>query len=476
MKPIRTPLATPLESRSASFSKDARMVNCYKETSGDTAWVVKRPGSSAFSITPALTAGTAGGMVSFNDKLYPIVGTNFYEVTTGGASTNKGTVVDNITGAPTPTDIYTFTQTQTVPYLFFHNSTNAYTLNGNTGTFAAVTNINFPTNQIPAFTLATGCVYLDNRVYVMTTTGRIYNSASEDATSWGALDYISKQREPDGGTALAKHLNYLVAFGKYSAEFFYDNANPTGSPLARNDTAVLEIGCAAGNSVVQFEQTLVWVGQTRDTGRAVYMLEGFAPIKVSGKAVEYFLQAATMTGVRAYAYAIPGHSFYVLTFKVINVTLVYDLNEKTWYQWTSDHSGTEDCFDDEFFTSLSGVSYVLDKSSGILAKMGTSYYRDHSDPINFRVVTPLIDGNTNSTKFFSSLELIGDKVNTTVSLKHTDDDYNTWTTYRTVDMNLSRPIIRQLGKSRRRAYDVWHTDNTSLRLQGIELSVRGGTS
>jgi hypothetical protein len=42
-------------------------------------------------------------------------------------------------------------------------------------------------------------------------------------------------------------------------------------------------------------------------------------------------------------------------------------------------------------------------------------------------------------------------------------------------MNTVRPIIRQLGASRRRAYEIYHTDNTPLRIAGLELTIVGGS-
>jgi len=471
---MRVPLAYNIESRSASTAKDARVVNAYIDTEGQIRRVIKRPGLASFTVTPALAAASAQGMYPFKatGKLYPIVSNTLYEVTTAGASTSKGAVTAGL---------YSYTETSDFAYLFFHNGTDAYYLDSPTATLTHITDVNFPTNQTPAFTLAPGAVYLDDTVYVMTTTGRIYNSGVETVANgtWNSLNYVTKSSEPDGGVAICKHLSYLVAFGQWSGEFFYDAANPTGSPLARNDTAKMEVGCANGQSLVQFltNQTSLWVGQARETGRGVYKLDGLAPKKISTKVIDSYLNADSLTNVRAWAIMVEGHPMYVLTLKDSGYTFIYDLHESMWYQWTSDNgAGVESFFTQEFFSSIGGVSYLLGGSTGLISKMNNTTYQDLGVSINFRVVTPRFDGGTIKNKFHRNLTVIGDTFTSagTISIKHSEDDYVTWSTYRTVDMTQKKPVIWQLGYFKRRAFDVWSTTNLPIRLEALESEVEGG--
>ena len=333
----------------------------------------------------------------------------------------------------------------------------------------------FPLNN--GYSLAAGAVYSDGTVYCMTTTGRIYGSAIEDVLTWNALNYISKSSEPDGGVALAKHLNWIVAMGAHSTEFFYDAGGtyPT-SPLLRNDASKIEIGCANGYSVVQFENNLMWVGVSRETGNGVFMLDGVSPIKVSTPVIEKYLNADGLTIVNAYAITIAGHTFYVMNLDTTEITLIYDLNENLWYQWSSTVGGVEQDFVGRFFTSLYGVSYCLNPYNGALSVFDINTYQDEYQTTNTRIVTPQIDGGSTITKFFESLQVVGDRATTTVQIRHTDDDYNTWTNYRTVNMNDVRPVLWTLGSSRRKAFELLHTDNTGLRLEAIELNVVEGSS
>lgn len=466
LQTLRVPLAMAIESRTASTTKDARLVNCYVETLEDVQYVVKRPGTTTFTVTPSITNGAAYGVRAFNGKIYSAVAGRLYEITTAGASTDKGAIA---------TGHISFSATSQTPYLFLHNSTTGWTLNGSTGTLAAVTDTDFPPAQTPALPLAHGAVYLDDMVFVLTTNGRIYNSAIENPTSWGALDYISKIAEPDGGVAIVKHLNFIVAWGAWSGEFFYNAGNATGSPLDRSTSYKMDIGCAVGTSVIEFSQTVAWIGQSQETGRGVFLLSGVSPDKISTAAVERYLNASTLASVDAFAMTIAGHTFYTISLNDLNITLAYDLNEKRWYQWGTDSAGTDIVWKYSGFTSLGGTSYLQNRATGQLATMSTSVYQDETANINYRIVTYKIDGKTHNRKFWQHLEVLGDKVSATLQIRHTDDDYVTWTTYRNVDLSVERPIIRQLGSARRRAYEFFSTSNVAIRLQATELLLKEGT-
>lgn len=339
--------------------------------------------------------------------------------------------------------------------------------------------------------LAYGAAYLDGSVYVLTTDGRIYGSNYEDTVNWNALNYITKTSEADGGTALCKHLNYIMAFGQWSGEVFYDAGNATGSPLNRYDAAKSEVGCAAGTSLVQFAGTLGWIGQSRESGRGVFIMDGLTPRKISTTAIDNYLNASVLNNgatpqVRAWAVTVAGHTLYIMTLKDMDVTFAYDLIENEWYQWTSTSqvgtSLSESHFTSEFFSAAFGSGYCLDGSTGVVSNITTQSYSDNNNdgsllgytPISYRVITDNIDGGTNVWKFFHAVEVIGDRSGADISIRHSDNDFSSWSPYRKVNMIHSRPIIYQGGSSRRRAYEFYTTDNQPIRLHSAEFNIKTG--
>jgi hypothetical protein len=353
---------------------------------------------------------------------------------------------------------------------------------GGTGSGATATCL---LNAFPSGPLVPGAVFLDSTIYVATKAGRIYGCQLNDPTSWDALNYISAESEPDNLVGIAKHLNYILGFGEWSIDFFYDAANPTGSPLSVAQSYKSEIGCASGDSIVQFEQTVAWVGRSKTVGPSVYLMEGVSPIKVSTPYIERILGNSTLAEVKAYAFKFNGHMFYVLTLHDLNMTLVFDVNEKTWYQWSLWCLGSEDLGQDptvysenyfrpSYYTGYNGVYYLLDDDNGKLYTLSDTQYSDSGAPIFCRCVTDIVDSGTTKRKFYQRVEIIGDKVSATLKIRHTDDDYQTWSNYRTVDLSKTRSQIYQSGSSRRRAWEFLVTDPVPLRLDAAEIDFEIG--
>lgn len=236
-----------------------------------------------------------------------------------------------------------------VPLLCFKSTRDAYTFNPATTTLTKVTNANYPSSTAPGF------AYLDGFFFVMDPQGRIFNSAINDFTTWTALGYIAMTSEPSGGTGIAKYGQYIVGFGQWSMQFFYDASAPApGSPLLPNDTLTTLVGCVDGNTIVEMTNTIIWMGQSKQDGRGVYMLENGAPKRVSTPFIDRYLEADGLANLRAFVTAQHGHSFYVLNLTTSNITLVYDITSGVWFFWTTNVAKNP-----TFITSLTSDAYGL---------------------------------------------------------------------------------------------------------------------
>lgn len=394
-----------------------------------------------------------------------------------------GTTFLNTTGS-----VSTFTPTNTSSYLSTSYSEYSVSL-ATTASNVLMATVSAPPNTTALGTVVMassgitgpfcpGLAYLNNTCYVMTYDGRVYNSAIDDPSSWSGTS-LQASSDPDGGVALIRHLNYLVVFGQWSIEFFYDAGTATGSPLAVYQSGKLEMGCANGYSVASSEQTILWVGQSLTEGRSVYMLDGLSPVKVSTRYIEKYLNNDAMTNVIGYCFKIAGHSLYILSLKDQNITLVYDLDEKEWYQWSSQsgdtgvvNSGTETYFTPICYSGsleYQPALYLQGENDGQLYKMDNVTTTDDVNKIYFRIVTPNVDSGTNKRKFYQRTELIGDKVTGSAYLRNSKDDYITWSTYRTFTMSAERAVLYQCGEARRRAWEVFISDAIPVRLEALEV-------
>lgn len=457
MPTVRLPLVFPIQSRKADPTKDAKMVNAYKEADQ----VIKRPGLLGVTVAPALPTNTGQGVFTYINNLFVCINNAIYKVNSG-----VSTSIGSISGTVKP---ISWTNTFNNNFLFFHNQTNGYVYSSGGG-LVNITTPYFPTDLVP------GAAYLDTYVAVMTTEGRIYTSASADPTTWNALNYISSNSQPDLGTGLTSHLNYVVAFNQWSMQFFYNSGSSSGSPLLPNASANLEIGCVNGNSIAKFEQTIAWVGQSNTAGKGVYLLEGISPVKVSNQFIDKYLDKDTCASCRSLGIKYEGHSFYILTLPSSNITLVYDIDEKVWSFWSSVLNNVEQYFVGNFGTYLGGHAYMQDSVNGELYELDQDTYTDADGVINFRLVTPLLDADTQYRKTINRVEVIGDKNNTVLRVRHTDNDYQNWSMYRNVNLSDTRPVLFQNGITRRRAYELFNNENTFIRLASLEIDVVLGES
>ena len=549
----RTPLTQPIETRDGTLTKDSKSVNGYFESRDNKREFIKRPGLATVTLDNPLPSSDGQGIYYYNGYIYSVVNNTVYKT---NPSTNATTTVGTITG--TVKQCY-FTPSFLGTYLFFHNQTNGYLINGSTGDFSQITNdkvavvtiltggtgytdatasvtfsappsggttatgtvqttggvvtnititdpgsgyVTAPTVTItdsgsgvnatassllsyfPTTGLVAGVAFLDAYVFVGTPAGRVYSCNVGDPTIWNPLDYITAEAESDQSVAICKHLNYVMNFGQWSLEFFYDNANPIDSPLAAATSYKVEVGCANGDSVVPFEQTVAWIGTSLSNGKGIFLLDGTAPTRISTAYIDRILGNSDMSKVTAYSFKMNGHMFYVCSLHDLNITLVYDFNEKMWNQWTMYAVGTatsgvtgiyaEQYFRPSYFTKVNNDYYLLDDDNGTMYTMSDLYYTDAGAPIYYRAVSDIVDNGTTKRKFYQRLEIVGDKVGAIMKVRHTGNDYKTWSNYRSVDLSKPRAQIYLGGADRRRAWEFLCTDAVPLRLDSAEIDFKIG--
>lgn len=253
----------------------------------------------------------------------------------------------------------------------FKSTVDGYIFDGIGNTITKITDVDYPAATVP------GVAYLDGYFFVMNNAGTIFNSGLETPLVWNSLDFIACEAEPDGGVAIAKYQNYIVGFGNWTTEFFYDAANATGSPLAGIQSSTAQVGCANGYSVAQFDGKLVWMGNSREKGRGVYALSGsMVPQELSTPDISRILNNDDLVTVYSWGAGFAGHSLYVLSLVTSNITLVYDFSTQAWSHFTRRKAGTA--------KSVSSLS----QASGIATAASTAHGFSDGDEITIAGATP----------------------------------------------------------------------------------------
>ena len=119
-----------------------------------------------------------------------------------------------------------------------------------------------------------------------------------------------------------------------------------------------------------------------------------------------------------------------------------------------------------------GTDVVQHVSDGLLYQIGTTYTNDNDIRINTRARTGAFNGQTLDNKSFPVLRLDADNVSANAYVRWTDDDYSTYNLFRSISLSNNRKEIRNLTRSRRRAFEVMHADNSAFIASSLELDVK----
>lgn len=138
--------------------------------------------------------------------------------------------------------------------------------------------------------------------------------------------------------------------------------------------------------------------------------------------------------------------------------------------WTSSYFGGT------FYTSIQSLDVIQFESTGNTYSMDPAVFNDFGNPIDAKVRTANWDGGDNKHKFCSSTQVIGDKVSSTAYIRYTNDDYQTFSAYRPVNLSWGRSIVARCGTFRRRAWEIRHTDSTAFRVEALEHEIDKGTN
>jgi hypothetical protein len=328
----------------------------------------------------------------------------------------------------------------------------------------------------PPYTVP-GIVVLGDSAYVMDNSGLIWGSPGNNPYHWPPENRIPADYESDPGVAIAKYLTYLVAFGTYTTQFFYDAGVSPGSALLPYLSASIKVGCFSAATVQTFDKTVVWMSQNKEGLRQICKFDGLNAVPISTPAIDKLIAGSNPKFFRSDFITYLEHEFYLLSLDTDSgwLTFVYDLVTNEWFRWGDSYFGQQD--GKAFLTGGSATnisnagqnSYFLDELNGNVYSLGSNS-TDYDGDYVFASQTQKFDGGNNTNKFWGPMELIGDRTDAVVNIQFTDDDYNTWSNGRQVVMSTPRPIIYQTGQSRRRALLITSFDSKPLALEEIEFT------
>jgi hypothetical protein len=461
-KTERIPLAGNTSNRLGAATKDQVFYNVIPEsiknevTDAKKVWLSKRGGFTAE--TTVVGGGGVGRAIfywSITGKVYTVIGSKLYanatDIKTLATSTGTCWIIEFLSSSGTP-------------QLIVGDGVDLYTVSSS-DVVAEIVDADLPSTQITP-------VFFDSYVFIVkSSTPSLYNSDVDDPTAWDPTNFLSAEQYPDYLIAICRQANYVIGFGPKSTEFFFDNANASGSPLARQETISLKVGLAARDSIAQLDRRVFWVGQTESGEPSAWMFEGITGAEISNEFVRRILTAegSSLPSAKAWVCSHKGHTLYVLNLAAR--TLVYDCGEKVWTDWSSNNAGAHAVLPFNYATEgANNKVLVLHSTDGKIYRLNPDVHTDDAGAILATIITDRVDLNTNHLKQQLSLTLIGDiQSSGSVTVDWSDDDYTTWSSSRTLDLTASRAFTKAGGTFRRRAYRLAHTANAPFRVETLEL-------
>ena len=319
-------------------------------------------------------------------------------------------------------------------------------------------------------------VFLDGYLFmVKAESADLYNSNLNDPLAYTAGDFISSEILADRATYVAKLNNYILLFGNESIEYFWDAANETGSPLQRNDTPVKFTGLIGG--ICQYASNIYFVGDKDESQANVFVLEDFKITPVGDENIRRWL-SSTAPGLYGNILSIDGHDFYCL-YAGGQYTYMMELDTRLWSRLGYQSS---DVFPITYaFNARVGVSYFpifAQAGTAAISKFSPTLYQDNGVAITTKAVLNNEEFETYNQKNMARLTLWADRSSGSnpVTVQWSDDDYQTYNTGQTLELNQEMPCIYRLGRFRRRAFKITHTANKPLRIKTAEVDINMGQS
>lgn len=484
---------------------DQRFVNvCYRTAqnplSGDKRiWAFKRPG---IGTSPGAFSNVTAGCYSALQH-NPSVQT--YSIFQSSSNTNQIKLFVGVTLKQTVTVTGNLMASRITPFYDAGNFKLAFWVRASTASNnkAFIYNIDADTlteitdGDFPVATLVGNFVYKDGYLFIMTTDGKIYSSDINAPTSWNATAFLSVANTEVGG-GICRYRDKIVAFSTNSLDFYENVGNPVGSPLQRVDNLYEHgVGLLGHPNIGGFEQngcghayleaydTVFWISDNANK-IGLYTLNEYKPVQVSSPNIS-FLIGAEYSGnwsdlTIAGTVLIAGHRHLLINMGRSSVenagkyVLVFNLDLGLWsiWQWGLTDAIT---YSTPIVGSFPSSAKVLIGSSTYIITLGMpsthNQWADNSNAYTMTIQTSIVDLGTTSRKRLHKLTLLGSDsgATATTGISWSDNDYQTFTTARNVDLNNQRTYLDNCGMFRRRAFRITNSTNTPWEAEAMEFEV-----
>jgi hypothetical protein len=431
MPTIELPFADGFYVSQSTPLLNKRVVNCYpvipQADAVSKRALLRTPGIKELS---DFGSGTSRGVLVFNDGVpYRVIGNTLISTTAAGAITSHGTITGTSDVSMASNGINIAIQVPDGNSYFFTPSTNTLELN-NSSAFLS-------------FGQATTVTFKDG--FYFYTTDLIFASSSaktvNDGKDFNALDFLDAEISPDRIVAGHNNHNQLYILGENTIEV-YQNIATTGFPVQRIPGAMIQKGCSARFSVVDFDNSFLFVGGDVGEQPAIWKAIGSNAQKISTSSIDQLLQKSSnesIANIRAFTYSQNGDYFAV--FEIGTHTFTYDATTSALsgkHEWHERQTGITNGNGFKVWSAVHGVKafgkiIVASNSSGQIGELDQETLTEYGEKIE-RIFTTKPFVSLGDSMFSHQIELlmqagVGDATtpDPQIRMDYSDDQGRTFT-------------------------------------------------
>lgn len=336
-------------------------------------------------ITQLLTFGgidyQCRGMHEMAGVLYLVNGGNLYRVNSDFTSDNLGSIEG---------DTRVSMADNGIQLMVLVPGGAGYIYNKDTEVFVEITDTDFDANGNPQYV-----VFIDSYFCCTTDTKRFIISDPNDGTSWNAAQYGTAEADPDVNVAPVVLSNQLFIAGSQTLESF-QNLGGADFPFQRTGL-VIQKGVYAPFSLVNTQNSFMFVGGGENEGPAIWMVSGNSPMRVSTIAIDIVLQRLSeMELQNIYAWTYSQDGSYFVGFALPGSTFVYELATKKWHERKSYQDSAQGPYRVSNVVQCYNRVICGDQRDGRIGELDPDVYYEYGSNIIRRVVTQPFQNNQNA--------------------------------------------------------------------------------
>jgi len=175
-------------------------------------------------------------------------------------------------------------------------------------------------------------------------------------------------------------------------------------PVARDESSVIEYGCATAGSISESNGLMFWLGYDTEGVTSIVLTEGGNPTRVSTTEIESLFQKySVVNDARSFMYWMNGILFYQINFTIENASFLFNLKTKSWTRlvFKDNERQRGDCI-----ALFNGKNYMGDYENPYIYDFSVDYHTDNNVSIKRKRVTNVFYPNKGQPFICRYLRLI----------------------------------------------------------------------